>query len=109
MLDWFSLMQDRSDIMADPYRMQQLVGYVPQTESVDWDFPVTVLDVVLMGHFGRLKWLGRPGRKHREEALHALETVDGLSEPAFKTAFWWTTTKGFSCSSTLPKGGNSLS
>ena len=54
---------------------RQLVGYVPQTESVDWDFPVTVLDVVLMGHFGRLKWLGRPGSKHREEALHALETV----------------------------------
>jgi len=54
---------------------RQLVGYVPQTEAVDWDFPVTVLEVVLMGHFGRLGWLGRPGRKHREEAVQALETV----------------------------------
>lgn len=54
---------------------RQLVSYVPQTGAVDWDFPVTVLDVVMMGHFGRLGWLRRPGKKHRKAAIDALETV----------------------------------
>jgi len=54
---------------------RQLLGYVPQTEAVDWDFPVTVLDVVMMGHYGRLGWFRRPGKRHREEAMQALETV----------------------------------
>ena len=35
------------------------VGYVPQRETVDWDFPVSVMDVVLMGTYGRLGWLRR--------------------------------------------------
>lgn len=51
------------------------VGYVPQRGSVDWDFPTTVLDVVTMGLYGRLGWLRRPGKREREEALHALEQV----------------------------------
>jgi manganese/zinc/iron transport system ATP- binding protein len=54
---------------------RQLVGYVPQTEAVDWDFPVTVLDVVMMGHQGRLGWFGWPNESHRKEAIDALETV----------------------------------
>ena len=44
------------------------VGYVPQRESVDWDFPVSVLDVVLMGRYGRLGLVRRPGRADREVA-----------------------------------------
>jgi len=36
------------------------IGYVPQRESVDWDFPVSVLDVVLMGTYGKLGWFRRP-------------------------------------------------
>ncbi len=51
------------------------IGYVPQRGSVDWDFPTSVLDVVMMGLYGRLGWLRRPGRKEREQALHALEQV----------------------------------
>jgi manganese/zinc/iron transport system ATP- binding protein len=51
------------------------VAYVPQRQSVDWDFPATVLDVVMMGLYGRLGWLRRPGRKERAEALSALEQV----------------------------------
>ncbi len=51
------------------------VGYVPQRNSVDWDFPTTVLDVVMMGTYGRLRWFQRPGRREREETLRALETV----------------------------------
>ena len=49
------------------------VAYVPQRSSVDWDFPVTVLDVVMMGLYGRLGWFRRPGRNERSAAMAALE------------------------------------
>lgn len=49
------------------------VGYVPQRESVDWDFPVTVFDVVLMGTYAGLGWFGRPGKAEKARALEALE------------------------------------
>ena len=51
------------------------VGYVPQRESVDWDFPVNVLDVVTMGRYGRLPLVGRPGKEDKEIALACLEKV----------------------------------
>jgi manganese/zinc/iron transport system ATP- binding protein len=51
------------------------VGYVPQRSSVDWDFPTNALDVVMMGLYGRLGWIKRPGKKEREVALEALERV----------------------------------
>jgi manganese/zinc/iron transport system ATP- binding protein len=51
------------------------IGYVPQRSAVDWDFPITVLDLVLMGTYGRLKWFQRPGKKEREDAFEALEQV----------------------------------
>lgn len=54
---------------------RRLVGYVPQRGSVDWDFPTTVLDVVMMGRYGTLGWLRRPGRRERGLALTALEKV----------------------------------
>ncbi|HET6879862.1 MAG TPA: metal ABC transporter ATP-binding protein [Pirellulales bacterium] len=60
-------------------RQRQLVGYVPQRESVDWDFPVSVLDVVLMGTYGRLGWFRRPGRAEREWAMECLRHV-GLAD-----------------------------
>jgi manganese/zinc/iron transport system ATP- binding protein len=63
-------------IYDKPYAVQrQLVGYVPQRGSVDWDFPTSVLDVVMMGRYGRLGWFRRPGRQEREIALEALEKV----------------------------------
>lgn len=59
-----------------PYAEQRkLVAYVPQRGSVDWDFPTSVLDVVMMGCYGALGWLRRPGRKERESALAALAQV----------------------------------
>jgi manganese/zinc/iron transport system ATP- binding protein len=61
-----------------PQRQRHLVGYVPQRESVDWDFPTNVLDVVMMGRYGDLGWLRRPGRRERRLALEALERV-GMS------------------------------
>ena len=53
----------------------QRVGYVPQRESVDWDFPVSVMDVTLMGTYGRLGWFQRPGKNQISEAESALEKV----------------------------------
>jgi manganese/zinc/iron transport system ATP- binding protein len=61
------------------YEQRKLIGYVPQRESVDWDFPVTVNDVVLMGTYGRLGWFRRPGRAEREIATRCLEQV-GMSD-----------------------------
>ena len=55
------------------------VGYVPQRESVDWDFPVTVMDVVLMGRYGRLGLFRRPKREDREVAQACLERVGMLA------------------------------
>ncbi len=63
-------------IYGKPYREQRaLVGYVPQRGSVDWDFPTNVLDVTMMGRYGALGWIKRPGRAEREAALEALEKV----------------------------------
>lgn len=54
------------------------VGYVPQRESVDWDFPVNVMDVVLMGRYGRLRLAQRPTKKDREVARECLDKVKML-------------------------------
>src|SRR5690606_26684184 len=62
-------------------KQRRLIGYVPQRESVDWDFPVTVLDVVLMGTYGRLGWFRRPGRAERSWSMECLERV-GLAHLA---------------------------
>ena len=63
-------------IHGQPYQSnKRLVGYVPQRNSVDWDFPTTVFDVVLMGTYGQLSWFKRPGSHERELAQHALEQV----------------------------------
>jgi manganese/zinc/iron transport system ATP- binding protein len=51
------------------------IGYVPQRNSIDWDFPTTALDVVMMGLYGKLGWLRRPDRAARQAALAALEQV----------------------------------
>ncbi len=63
-------------IFGKPYAEQRrLVGYVPQRGSVDWDFPTSVLDVVMMGRYASLGWLRRPGRRERDQAMEALEKV----------------------------------
>jgi len=54
---------------------RKLVAYVPQKGSVDWDFPTTVIDVVMMGSYGRLGWFKRPGRKEKKQAYEAIEKV----------------------------------
>ncbi len=67
---------------GQPYRQQRRqVGYVPQRESVDWDFPASALDVVTMGRYGRIPWCVPPGRKDKNEALRCLEQV-GMADYA---------------------------
>lgn len=69
-------------VYGQPYSKQRKrVGYVPQRESVDWDFPTDALDVVLMGTYGRLGWFGRPGKKEKEAAYRYLEQV-GMADYA---------------------------
>jgi len=58
-----------------PERSRWRVGYVPQSHRFDPQFPVTVLDVVLMGRLGNASPLGPYRRRDRAAALHALETV----------------------------------
>lgn len=63
-------------IHGRPYREQRRrVGYVPQRSSVDWDFPTTAHDVVLMGLYGKLGWLKRAGKREKQQAEAALELV----------------------------------
>lgn len=63
-------------IYDKPYEAQRrIIGYVPQRGSVDWDFPTNVLDVVMMGRYGALGWIKRPGKQERELAMNALEKV----------------------------------
>jgi len=66
-------------IFGEPFKKNlKRVGYVPQRESVDWDFPVSVMDVVLMGRYGKLGLFRRPGKKDREIARECLEKVKML-------------------------------
>lgn len=61
---------------GEPYRQQRhRVGYVPQRTSVDWDFPVSALDVVAMGMYRQIGWLRPVSRKYRDAAKQALERV----------------------------------
>ncbi len=55
------------------------VGYVPQSNSVDWDFPTTALDVALMGSYGRLGWFRRPKKEDIAFAKKMLDKV-GMGE-----------------------------
>jgi manganese/zinc/iron transport system ATP- binding protein len=54
------------------------ISYVPQRESVDWNFPASVLDVVMMGTYGKLGLFRRPGKREKDLAMVCLEQV-GMS------------------------------
>jgi ABC-type Mn2+/Zn2+ transport system ATPase subunit len=60
-----------SEISVDPKRL----GYVPQHQDVDWSFPVTVKDVVMMGLVKEIGWLRFPQRKHWQAVDEALKRV----------------------------------
>jgi ABC-type Mn2+/Zn2+ transport system ATPase subunit len=54
---------------------QECVAYVPQRNDIDWRFPVTVSDVVMMGRFGHLGRLQRASKHDREIVLHCLDQM----------------------------------
>lgn len=72
------------EILLDAKTMENQrarVAYVPQRESVDWDFPASVLDVVLMGMYRKIGWFLPVRKEHRHQAMLALEKV-GIAELA---------------------------
>ena len=72
----------RIEVYGRAQRQQRrLIGYVPQRESVDWDFPVSALDVVAMGRYAKIGWMRPVTRRHRAAALECLERV-GMEEYA---------------------------
>lgn len=60
----------------------ELIAYVPQRETVDWDFPINVLDVVMMGRYAHLGWFKRPNQETRQLAMEALKRfeMDGYAD-----------------------------
>lgn len=59
-----------------PYKeVYKKIAYVPQRGSVDWDFPTTVFDVVLMGRYSHVGWFKRPSKIDKDKALKALKMV----------------------------------
>lgn len=72
----------RVEICGQPVkRMRRRVAYVPQRADIDWDFPITVRETVLLGRYPRLGFFRRPGRQDRDLAAASLERV-GLPEYA---------------------------
>ena len=68
----------------DIKNIRNKVAYVAQRSSVDWDFPLTVFDMVLMGCYGRLGWFKRPNATHYKEVYDALAAV-GLHDYAHQS------------------------
>lgn len=67
-------------IYGKPLRqMRRRIAYVPQRETVDWNFPVSVFDVVLMGRYAHLRLFQRPKKQDKEIARDALSKV-GLTD-----------------------------
>ena len=72
----------RIQVFGKTYRQHRhRVGYVPQRESVDWDFPVDALDVVAMGLYSQIGWCWPVRKKHRQAAMEALDRV-GIADLA---------------------------
>lgn len=78
-LDLVPKASGRVRFFGKPYHeLRERIGYVPQRESVDWDFPVSALDVVTMGLYRQVGWCLPIRRRHKEQAMEALERV-GMS------------------------------
>ncbi|MEC9373138.1 MAG: ABC transporter ATP-binding protein [Planctomycetota bacterium] len=70
----------RVEFWGLPYRMARArVGYVPQRETVDWDFPVSALDVVCMGRYRMIGWCRPVTKRHKRAAMECLDRV-GMSD-----------------------------
>lgn len=70
------LIEGEVTFFGKPLAQKRLAtAYVPQREEIDWDFPINVMDVVLMGRHGQLKLWQRPGKLDREIAEQALKDL----------------------------------
>lgn len=58
-----------------PKEVVKEIAYIPQSASVNWDFPTTVIDVVTMGRYKTLGWIRRPTKKDVEKSLEALDRM----------------------------------
>lgn len=70
--------KDRGDVLICERSikdMRKQIAYVPQRNDIDWDFPITVMDTVIMGTYPGLGLLKRPGKKEKAWALNCLERV----------------------------------
>lgn len=72
------------EVFGKPYRRQRrLVGYVPQRESVDWDYPINALELVAMGLYRKIGWCRPVTAAYRERAMEALQEV-GMADLAHR-------------------------
>ncbi len=78
-MGFVGLAEGHVDMLGMPARQalkQNLVAYVPQAEEVDWNFPVLVEDVVMMGRYGHMNFLRIPSRRDKEMVTQALRAVN---------------------------------
>jgi manganese/zinc/iron transport system ATP- binding protein len=81
-LDLVPIRSGSVSFFGQPFRAdRRRIAYVPQRAAVDWDFPATALDVVLMGLYAEIGLFRFAGRRHREKALSALARV-GMADLA---------------------------
>jgi manganese/zinc/iron transport system ATP- binding protein len=79
-LDLIPIASGSVQFFGQPYRkVRHRVAYVPQRETVDWDFPVSAVDVVAMGLYRKLGWCLPVRRRHKDQACAALAQV-GLAD-----------------------------
>lgn len=74
--------KDKGDIQIFDHAVKDIrkkIAYVPQRSEIDWDFPITVLDAVLIGTYPNLKLFQRPGKQEKAWAYQCLEKV-GMTE-----------------------------
>lgn len=77
-----SMASGRVEFWGRPLRqVRGRIGYVPQRESVDWEFPVSALDVVCMGRYRKIGWFRPVSRSHREVGRACLDRV-GMADYA---------------------------
>ncbi|HEY9824023.1 MAG TPA: metal ABC transporter ATP-binding protein [Stenomitos sp.] len=67
------------DLPVQQAQKQQLMAYVPQADEVDWNFPVSVFDVVMMGRYGYMNMLRIPKARDRQIVMESLDRV-GMTE-----------------------------
>ncbi|TVR59886.1 MAG: ABC transporter ATP-binding protein [Spirochaetaceae bacterium] len=81
-LDLMPRATGRIELFGKPYAVQRrLIGYVPQRESVDWEYPINALELVAMGLYRKIGWFKPVTRVYREQARAALSEV-GMADYA---------------------------